>query len=655
MPRLIAVQGLEPGRIFNIASKTKIGRFSANDIVIPSDQVSRWHAEITSENDDYVLADLDSRNGVLLNGRKVEKSTLASGDLIEIGNVVLRFEMDEVNDFPTQPIDVESDRDAAPDQPEQLASGEQVLFSEDAADSAQYFAELREQLRASNRKLKALYDVSDAIHGTFKFSELLHKILELVLDIFQAERGVVMLYGHDAKLRPAAVCNRQKTTPRLAVSRTVVDYVARNVRSVMSADALSDPRFDASDSVEIQSIRSVMCVPLASKGKSQGVLYVDNLHGINRFTKSDLRLLTIVARQAATAIDNARSYSNLNQEREELRRQVSAQFKIVGKSRKLAGVIDQAMQVAPTDATVLITGETGAGKELVARAIHQQSPRKDCPFVVINCASVPETLLESELFGHEKGAFTGAHRARAGRFELANRGTLFLDEIGEISPIVQSKLLRAVESKEFDRVGGDKPITVDVRIVAATNRNLQQLVSQGKFREDLYYRLAVVTLNVPPLRERVDDIPVLAAHFLDAFAREIGRRVPVISDEALQLMLAYSWQGNIRELRNAMERAILLNRTGTITAEDLPPGISVRLTPGAGELQGTSVNGAPAGAQQPPDALFPMSNAVEAAERRAIREALRQANNVKSKAAELLGVSRPTLDKKLQDYPDLME
>jgi len=684
MPRVVVLRGPDQGRAFQVTAQTTIGRSSANSIQLSGEKISRRHATIALDGDFFVITDHGSRNGVLVNGRRVERAVLASGDQIEIGSSLLLFALDDSEDFPTQEMELKKEggqlrtrrpppapakipetggqqtnipeeggreQPATRREPEKLPSGEPVFFSEEAAASARHFEEsmiigddsapptqeLLQRLRDSNRKLKVLHDVSDAIQDISDTGELLHKILDFVLDVFEAQRAVILLYDQaDGELRPASARNRTRTTARLAVSKTVVDYVARRMRSVISADALADPRFDPSDSIALQEINSVLCVPLTSKGKSQGVLYVDNRHGMKRFQQDDLRLLTIIARQAASAIDNARSYTDLRKEREELKRQVTEKYAIVGESASLQAVLEMVRQVAHVDTTVLILGETGSGKELIARAIHEESYRSGGPFVIVNCASMPESLLESELFGHEKGAFTGAVAAKVGRFELAHRGTIFLDEVGELGLGIQTKLLRAVENKTFDRVGGTKPVSADVRILAATNRDLARMVQEGTFRGDLYYRLAVVPISVPPLRERQDDIPRLAAHFLEGFARDIGRRLPRVSDQALKLMLAYAWPGNIRELKNAMERAILLNRTGVIEPDDLPPSIT-----GAAVCPPTE--GVP---------VLPMDAAVQAAERRAIREAMRLADGVKTRAAELLGISRPTLDKKLKEYEE---
>ena len=319
---------------------------------------------------------------------------------------------------------------------------------------------------------------------------------------------------------------------------------------------------------------------------------------------------------------------------------------IIGTSSKLKEVIDKMRLVAPSRATILIEGESGTGKELIAQAIHQASPRARAPFVAVHCAALSENLLESELFGHERGAFTGAVERRVGRFESANGGTLFLDEIGEISPSTQVKLLRFLETKSIERVGGSKPIELDVRLVAATNRNLEQMVRDGKFREDLFFRLNVVRLTMPPLRERREDIPLLLAHFINVFSEENGVPPLTIEPGALRTLQAYAWPGNIRELRNFCENAVVLRRGGSLSEYDLEPKFRgetpvVTLTPAASD-----------GVAAPATAAAG-SLSVEENEKRLLREALIKARGNRTKAAELMGVSRRTLHRKLAQWPEL--
>ncbi len=347
-------------------------------------------------------------------------------------------------------------------------------------------------------------------------------------------------------------------------------------------------------------------------------------------------------------IQRALKTKTLEVEVEQLHERLDERFKIegiIGTSQKLKDVIDKMRLVAPSRATILIEGESGTGKELIAQAIHQSSPRARAPFVAVHCAALSENLLESELFGHERGAFTGAVERRIGRFESASGGTLFLDEIGEISPSTQVKLLRFLETKSIERVGGSKPLELDVRLVAATNRNLEQMVRDGKFREDLFFRLNVVRLTMPPLRERRDDIPLLLAHYIKVFSDENGVPPLTVEPGALRTLEAYSWPGNIRELRNFCENAVVLRRGGSLTEYDLEPKFRGEVPPPTGATPG------PDGATVP--IVAPNSLSVEENEKRLLREALLKARGNRTKAAELMGVSRRTLHRKLAQWPEL--
>ncbi len=318
---------------------------------------------------------------------------------------------------------------------------------------------------------------------------------------------------------------------------------------------------------------------------------------------------------------------------------------VIGNSPKLQDVIDRVRLVAPSRATILIEGESGTGKELVAQAIHQVSPRSRQPFVAVHCAALSENLLESELFGHERGSFTGAVERRVGRFESASGGTLFLDEIGEISQSTQVKLLRFLETKSIERVGGSKPIELDVRLVAATNRNLEQMVREGKFRVDLFFRLNVVRITMPPLRQRPEDVPLLLAHFIKVFSDENGVPPLTVEPGALRTLQAYAWPGNIRELRNFCENAVVLRRGGSLTEYDLEPKFRDEAPAGA-----VGANASAPGAAAAPATP---SLSVEVNEKRLLHEALLKARGNRTKAAELMGVSRRTLHRKLAQWPEL--
>ena len=318
-----------------------------------------------------------------------------------------------------------------------------------------------------------------------------------------------------------------------------------------------------------------------------------------------------------------------------LRQQLDAKFgleNIIGESSVMKEIFEVVQQVAPTRATVLVTGESGTGKELIAKALHQLSPRAKQPFVAVHCAALSATLLESELFGHERGAFTGAHERRIGRFELAQGGTLFLDEIGEIDPTIQVKLLRFLGERSFERVGSNKTLSADVRLVTATNKNLEEMVKAGKFREDLFFRLRVVEIELPPLRDRTGDIPLLAHTFLREFARENGKLVNDFTVDALEALMNYAWPGNVRELRTAIEHAVVLSRSERVSLRDLP--VSVRGGATVGEtklLQGKDLT-------------------VKDAEKQLIMRALRETGGNRTRAAQKIGMSRRTFHRKLHDY-----
>jgi DNA-binding NtrC family response regulator len=355
-------------------------------------------------------------------------------------------------------------------------------------------------------------------------------------------------------------------------------------------------------------------------------------------------------------IQRALKSRNLETENVQLKQRLDEKFNlegIVGNSEPLRRVVERVKLVAPSRATVLIAGETGTGKELIAQAIHQSSNRSRAPFVTVHCAALPATLLESELFGHERGAFTGATERRIGRFESADGGTLFLDEIGEINLTTQVKLLRFLEQRSFERIGSSKPITVDVRLIAATNRDLEQMVREGTFREDLFFRLNVVQVVMPPLRERADDIPLLLAHFVAQYAKENGIQAPTIEAGAMRCLTAYPWPGNIRELRNFAENAVVLHRAERIHEFDLEPRFRGGTTEGAAPALGAPSSGLlPTGSNAtPPGTAGRLS--VEENEKRLLREALLQARGNRTKAAELLGMSRRTLHRKLVAWPEL--
>jgi len=352
-------------------------------------------------------------------------------------------------------------------------------------------------------------------------------------------------------------------------------------------DVSKDPRWDSdiSKTVDFQT-RSIICTPMKAGDETIGVVeIIDKISG-KSFRSEDLKILSEFGELAAHAIGNTRQFVQVERENRNLKEELELKYQIVGNSQPIQKIISEARKVADSVATTLILGESGTGKELLARLIHRAGPRKEKPMIVLNCAALPESLLEDELFGHEKGAYTGALSSKSGKFELADGGTIFLDEIGEMSPGMQAKLLRVLQEGIFYRVGGNKPVHSDVRVISATNRAIEQDVKDGKFREDLYYRLNVVKIQIPPLRERREDISLLAEHFLDLFKQERGLSDLTISKEAIEKIMQYDWPGNVRELRNALERAVVMGNSREVLTGDLPitdpnmkyPGLQVGLT-----------------------------------------------------------------------------
>jgi Nif-specific regulatory protein len=426
-----------------------------------------------------------------------------------------------------------------------------------------------------------LWEVAKVINTSLDLQEVLDRTMDLVLERLRAERGMVVLaHQLTGELEVAVSRNLgaggDEEGKRL--SETVVRKVIDSREPVLAVDALTDPRFAGSDSIVASHIVSILCVPLVIRDRLAGAIYLDHLRSQHLFGNKDLDFLVAFADQAAIAIDNARLYGELEahrerlkEENESLRREILSSRhlgSLIGKSNAIQQLKETMERVSQGNSTVLVRGESGTGKGLVARILHAISPRREGPFIHFNCAALPETLVESELFGHEKGSFTGAIGQKPGRFELAHKGTIFLDEIGKVSRSVQAKLLRVVEDREFERVGGTRTLRTDVRIIAATNLNLEEAIVSGEFREDLYYRLNIIPIVLPPLRERREDIPYLAEHFREKISRDLGREPKEISPEALQLFMAYRWPGNVRELEAAIHRALVLSTGEVLGLED---------------------------------------------------------------------------------------
>jgi len=425
------------------------------------------------------------------------------------------------------------------------------------------------------RDLAALLRISTAINGIKKPQELESRVLDMLLEVIPVERAAILLVGQNSDEFISGAYYERATDSKASfrISRTIVRQVLRGGLAVMGNDVLSDSAFQSNESIVASQIRSLLCVPLIVFGSKLGVIYADATISEARLDEHHLQLLTAIASVVAVALEHARYVEWLEGENKRLQEEINIEHDMVGESSRIREIYQFVGRVAAADSTVLITGESGTGKELVARAIHRNSRRANRPFVAINCAALTESLLESELFGHEKGAFTGAFSQKKGKIEIGDSGTLFLDEVGELALPLQAKLLRVLQEREFERVGGTRPIKVDIRLIAATNRNLDQAMKHSQFRQDLFYRLNVVSVTMPPLRDRREDIPLLATYFVQKYSREANRPVVGISPEAHALLTSYDWPGNVRELENALERAVVLGSSDHIRPEDLPEAL----------------------------------------------------------------------------------
>ena len=496
-----------------------------------------------------------------------------------------------------------------------------------------------QSLIRENKILLALFEVSKVINSSFDLEKNLAQTMHVLGDLLEMERGSVFLLDDGTKeLRIVAAHGLTKDQIEKGKYKTgegIVGRVLEKGYPVVVPDVEEEPLFLNKTGSRIKrSGISFLCVPIKFKGESIGVLSADRIFKDRAITiNEDIRVLEIVASIIAQHVILWRHYKKSEQEKENLKLELKGKYSlpnIIGTSDKMQEVFEAVHRVANSKATVLLYGESGTGKELIAKAIHYMSPRTKGPFIRFNCASISEGLLESELFGHEKGAFTGAINARKGRFELACGGTILLDEVGDLPINLQPKILRVLQEKEFERVGGERTIKIDVRLIAATSRNLEELVSKGKFREDLYYRLNVVPLFMPALRERKEDIPYLTEHFLKRFNEENDKNIS-ISPESLRILIGYSWPGNVRELENTMERLVVMSNGKSIEPSDLP--INIRLLSSKVVLQKDS-----------------LKTGIEDMEKSSILHALEETGWVQAKAARVLGITSRQIGYKMKKY-----
>jgi len=573
---------------------TTVGRGPDNDVRLedPRAPQNALHLQLDGER----LAAVSMGPPFLIDGKKREQATLADGGTLQVGDTQLTFLLHAPQERPAS--SAEGSQESSP------------------ADSRELLA------------LRGIHAFSEKLFGVYDLARILESLMDEAIALTRADKGFLILF-EDGQMHVKVARNLSRENLEDALERvsdSIVSKVVRTQRPLILEDALDDPEFKGSQSVVNLKLLSVMCVPLMHKGDLFGLVYVGNDRLTHRFDDRALELLTIFAAQASLLLQNALLVNDLYLNNTELKRKLEDKQlgDIIGSSPGMREVLKKLEKVAPTDISILIAGETGTGKELFARELHRKSARAKGPFVTINCGAIPENLLESELFGHVKGAFTGAVVTRAGRFQAAIGGTLFLDEIGELPLALQVKLLRALQEKVVYKVGDSRPEPVDIRVVAATNRILEEMVRENTFREDLYYRLNVVTLQLPPLRERGEDVLVLGKFFLGKSVAEFGAKARGFTPAAVSAMKKYGWPGNIRELENKLKKAVVLADGPLLGPDDLDLSAD-RFAP-----------------------ILPLAQAKEEFQKRYINEVLERNNGNRTKSAKDLGVDPRTIFRHLE-------
>ena len=613
-PALVAIAGPLNGTTIELtATEVCIGREFGSQVCVPSAWVSRRHCSLHQERDRVVVQDLDSRNGTFVNGIPVTRQELKHGDLLTVGDCSFRFVYAAEAPAASQSAPVELEETSTTLLAPLWLPGDATYPASKAAVGGADARALRD--------LNALVTMAGKTAAVEDSESLYWQLLGMIFEIIPADRGAILLAGSNSEDFSSAFAWNRASGPAqpVRVSRTVVSQVMKKKSAVMVNDVSADSTLQTASSLRLERVRSLLCAPLLAGERVLGAIYLDCGREGACFDEQHLRMLTAVAGLAALASQRVWRMESLRNENLRLRADLKLDHGFVGESPALSRALELIARIAPSSSTVLLCGESGTGKELAARALHRASPRAPSPFVAINCAAIPETLLESELFGYEKGAFTGATGQKKGQFELANGGSIFLDEIGELAPGLQAKLLRVLQQREFVRLGGAHPIKVDVRLIAATNQDLRAASDQGRFRKDLFFRLNVVAITMPPLRQRPQDIPLLANYFLTLCSQRCKRRLHGISAPAMECLQRYDWPGNVRELENAIEHAVLLGAGDVVLPEDLPEVIVEGQPPAAGQTAGYQA-------------------ALSELKKKLILQAFQQAGGNYTEAAHLLGV-----------------
>src|SRR5215212_8141224 len=592
MPSLRLTAPGQPPTVYNLHKKiTSLGSSRDNDVVLPDPLVTDGYA-IHFEGQTYTVF-APKKTEFVVNGKKRSKHRLSHDERLVIGSCDLRFVMvDE-----SGPVEEEA--------------------AETIADLDAY---------------TKLYEFSERLIHQRDLGELLDALMDAVIEITNADKGfLVLLEGDTIDVKVARNLNRENIADAVSqLSDSIIAKVVRSRRPVIVSDALRDDEFSSSKSVMSLKVSSVICVPLLDRGRLLGLIYVGNDSIRDLFQKDTMRVLTVFSSQASLIVANAMLMNELRVDNKRLNERLE-QYRfgeIVGTSPPMQQVFRKVEKIAATDISVMITGETGKGKELIAREIHIRSPRNGKPFITINCGAIPENLLESELFGHVKGAFTGAVANKQGKFQAADAGTRFLDEIGEMPIELQVKILRGLQERIVYRVGDTRPESCDIRILAATNRDLEKEIANGRFREDLYYRLNVVNVELPPLRVRGDDVLVIARYLLSRYAREYDAKVKGFSPNAAVAIRKHNWPGNIRELENRIKKAIVLSESTVIGPDDL--GLTGDVLP----------------------QILTLADAKEKFQREYINEVLTLNNGNRTKTARDLGVDPRTVFRHLEKESD---
>jgi transcriptional regulator with GAF, ATPase, and Fis domain len=575
-PRLVVTAGPAKDAVIPLTQEdATVGRDPNNFVAISDPSVSRRHCLLHRQEDGrFQVKDLDSRNGTLVNGAAVKEQWLRHGDEIATGDSVFLFLVEE--DERVLPASRVEFDDRKPTAETKVINPKDVLYLQPDR--------LLQELPSGSpiaRNLSALLKISRVVHAIRDLEELQAQLLDLIFEVVPAGRGAILLSeGTGQEFNSLYARTRHPGQHQLVrVSRTIAHHVMKENVAMLGVDVAASDALREVESLAVSEVRSLLCVPLTVFDRTIGCIYVDSTTSANRFHEDHLQLMAAVAGISAVALNNARRAQWLEQENQRLTMEIRQEQNLVGEGPRMKEVFQLLARAGPTDSTVLIDGESGTGKELAARALHRNGGRSNKPFMAINCAAIPETLLEAELFGHERGAFTGAATQKKGKLEVADGGVVFLDEIGELAPALQVKLLRVLQEREFERLGGTHPIKIDVRVIAATNRDLEEAVRKGEFRQDLYYRLAVVKLTMPPLRDRREDIAMLTRHFVQKTAKRCKVKPKPVSREAMAALLNYEWPGNVRELENAVERALVMGASDAILLEDLPESLLEQQSP----------------------------------------------------------------------------